>query len=150
MAKWLTLLLKKNENSLTLLRRDCLLGWCECCLCQSGTWSDRRTNASSAGRWVLVSPGWYLRGPGSPGTVHWHDIVAASSSLGPCNPPGHLQKDKEDFRANGTWNMAEFRVQELFIMHIEKRELHACIKQCIFPSNSKKSSKWVDSWTRWS
>lgn len=115
MAKWLTLylLLNQNQNSLTLLQKDFLLGWCECCPCQSGTWSDRRTNASSAGRWGLASPGWYPGGPGSPGTEHWRGTAAASSSLGPCNPPGHLQKGKEDFRAMVTWTVVDFRVQEL-------------------------------------
>ena len=123
MAKWLTLYLLLNQNkiSLTLLQKDCLLGWRECCPCRSGTWSDRRTNASSAGRWGLASPGWYPGGPGIPGTAHWRGTVAASSSPGPCNPPGHLQKGEGDFRAMVTRSVVDFRVQELFPMHTTKK-----------------------------
>lgn len=91
--------LNQSQNSLTLLQRGCLLGWRECCPCQSGTWSDHRMNANSAGRQGLVSPGWCPGGPGSPGTARWRGTGAASSSQGPCNPPGHLQKGKEEFRA---------------------------------------------------
>lgn len=105
--------LNQLQNSLTRLQKDCPLGWHECCPCQSGTWFDHRRNASSAGRWGLVSPGWYPGGPGSPGTVHLCGTVAASSSLGPCSPPGHLQKGKEHFRAMETWSTADCRVQEL-------------------------------------
>lgn len=122
--KMLYLLLNWTPNSLTLLQTDSLLGWCECCLCQPGTWSDHRMNASSAERWALVSLGWYPEGPGSPGRVHWHGTVAAGSSLGPCNPPGHLQKGKEDFRAMVTLSVIDIRMQELFPMHTtEKFEL---------------------------
>lgn len=122
-AKCLNLYLPLNQsqNSLTLLQRGCLLGWRGCCPCQSGTWSDRRTNANSAGRQGLVSPGWCPGGPGSPGTARWRGTAAASSSLGPCNPPGHLQKGKEGLRAmNGvSWTSG---CKELFPMHAtEKR-----------------------------
>lgn len=124
-AKWLTLylLVNQNQNSLTLLQRGCLPGWRECCPCQSGTWSYRRRNAGSAGRRGLVSPGWYPGGPGSPGTARWRGTVAASSSLGPCNPPGHLRKGKEDFRAMVTRGVADFGGTELFpVRTTEKRE----------------------------